>query len=85
MIKGENDYKVDTPEYKHIRKVVDAWSNLIDTLQERILKVDAEQNLFDERLPKTGLIKQMERFMLKYGYRDGARWWVPVCKGEEHE
>lgn len=35
-----------------------------------------EVGLFAERQPMSGLTKQFEGFMKKYGYRDANGWWV---------
>ena len=59
-----------------MRSVVDAWGDLMDTLDNRIMETAAEEGLLAERQPNSGTVKQLEAFMDKYGYRDGCGWWV---------
>ena len=70
------DYDEGTEEYEKVRSVVDAWGDLMDTLDNRIMETAAEEGLLAERQPNSGTVKQLEAFMDKYGYRDGCGWWV---------
>ncbi len=70
------DYEEGTEEYEKICAVVDAWGNMMDNLDKRVMKAAAEEGLLAERQPNSGTVKQLEAFMDKYGYRDGCGWWV---------
>ena len=72
------DYEEDSSEYVEVRERIDAWGDLMDTLNQKIMKAAAEEGLLAERQPNSGTIKQLEQFMLKYGYRDGSGWWVKI-------
>ena len=50
----------------------------MDCLEERVVACAIEEGLFAERQPDSGLVKQLEAFMEKYGYRDGRGWWVRI-------
>ncbi len=72
----EYDYEEDTEEYEKICAVVDAWGDMLDDLDNRVMKAAAEEGLLAERQPDSGTIKQLEAFMDKYGYRDRGGWWT---------
>lgn len=65
-------------EYNEVRERVDAWGELMDTLDQRIMKIVADEGIIAERQLNSGTIKQLEQFMLKYGYRNGSGWWVKI-------
>ena len=72
----EYDFEEGTEEHKKACAVADAWEQVMDYLQERVIACAIEEGLFAERQPDSGLVKQLEGFMKKYGYRDGRGWWV---------
>ena len=51
---------------------------MMNFLEERVVACATEEGLLAERQPNSGLIKQLEAFMKKYGYRDGRGWWVRI-------
>jgi len=71
-----DDYDVGTEEYEKIRSVFDAWNEMLEKLDKRIMETAAEEELLAERQPNSGTVKQLEAFMDKYGYRDGSGWWI---------
>ena len=72
----EYDFEEGTEEHKKACAVTDAWGELMNFLEERVVACATEEGLLAERQPNSGLIKQLEAFMKKYGYRDGQGWWV---------
>ena len=72
----EYDFEEGTEEHKKACAVTDAWEQVMDYLQERVIACAIEEGLFAEKQPDSGLVKQLEGFMKKYGYRDGRGWWV---------
>lgn len=70
------DYDEGTDEYEKVRAVVDAWGDMMDELDKRIMETAAREGLLAERQPDSGTVKQLEAFMDKYGYRNGCGWWV---------
>ena len=72
------DFEEGTEEYKKACNVADAWETLMDDLEERVIACAVNEGLFAERQNNSGLVKQLEAFMLKYGYRDGRGWWVGI-------
>ena len=57
-------------------KVVCEWEELMNELDNKIMNQAEAEGLLDERKPNSGTVKQLERFMDKYGYRNGSGWWV---------
>ena len=74
----EYDFEEGTEEHKKACAVTDAWEQVMDYLEERVITCAIEEGLFAERQPDSGLVKQLETFMEKYGYRDGRGWWVRI-------
>lgn len=72
------DFEEGTEEHIKTRAVTEAWEQVLDYLEERVITCAIEEGLFAERQPNSGLVKQMEAFMEKYGYRDGRGWWVRI-------
>ena len=70
------DYDEGTEEYEKIKSVVDAWREMLKKLDIRIIETAAEEGLLAERQPNSGMVKQLEAFMDKYGYRNGSGWWI---------
>lgn len=70
------DFEEGTPEYEKVRTTVDAWGELMDELDRKVMQAASNEGLLTEKLPDSGTIKQLETFMNKYGYRDGRGWWV---------
>ena len=72
----EYDFEEGTEEHIKARAVTDAWGQVMNYLEEQVITCAGKEGLFAERRPDSGLVKQLERFMGKYGYRDGRGWWV---------
>lgn len=72
------DFEEGTEEHIKTRAVTEAWEQVLNYLEERVITCAIEEGLFAERQPNSGLVKQMEAFMEKYGYRDGRGWWVRI-------
>ena len=70
------NYEEDSEEYKSVKFVVEKWAELMHILDRRIMEKAEDEKLLDDRLPNFGTIKQLERFMDKYGYKDGHGWWI---------
>lgn len=70
------DYEEGTNEYTAACETVDAWGEMMRELDQRIMEIAEERGLLDERKPNSGTVKQLERFMNEYGYRNGCGWWV---------
>ena len=75
---AEYDFEEGTEEYKKACEITDAWGQVMDYLEERVVSCAIEEGLFAARQPDSGLVKQLEGFMEKYGYRDGRGWWVRI-------
>ena len=74
----EYDFEEGTEGHKKACVVTDAWQQVMDYLEERIIECAIEEGLFAERQPDSGIVEQLEAFMRKYGYRDGRGWWVKI-------
>ena len=72
------DYEEGTEDYIRVRDNVEAWGEMMDLLDDRVMSTAKEEGLLAERQPDSGTIKQFEEFMKKYGYRDGRGWWVKI-------
>lgn len=70
------DYEEGTNEYEIVRKVVEDWCEMMETLEAKVIKEAKLEGLLDEQQQDLGIIKKLEKFMSKYGYRDGCGWWV---------
>ena len=69
------DYEEGTEEYAEACAVCDAWIEMMDKLEEQVMKKAAEEGLLNMQ-PDIGTIAQVEGFMKKYGYIDGNGWWI---------
>lgn len=69
------DYPEGTEEYERFRTVVRAWGDLRAELLERVMEAAKKERLLVKE-GNLGLIRRLEPFMKKYGYRDGRGWWV---------
>ena len=76
------DYEKYTEEYERACTIVDAWGDLMDELDKRIMKTAEEEGLLSEPIPNAGAVKRLTGFMNKYGYRDGCGWWVKMADNE---
>lgn len=74
----EYDFEEGTEGHKKACVVTDAWQQVMDYLEERIIECAIEEGLFAERQPDSGIVEQLEAFMRKYGYRDGRGWWIKI-------
>lgn len=54
----------------------------MDYLEDKVISCAQEEGLLASRQKRSGLAKQLEAFMSKYGYRDGSGWWVKI---EHHQ
>lgn len=54
---------------------MEAWGKIMDLLDEMVMAAAREEGLLVERQPNSGTIKQFEKFMKKYGYKDSRGWW----------
>jgi hypothetical protein len=70
------DYEEGSDEYNRVRENVDAWEEIMDFLDEKVIASAKEEGLLSECQPGAGTRKQLEKFMSKYGYRDGGGWWI---------
>lgn len=70
------DYEEGTEQYEKVCSVVDAWGELLDELGRRVMEAASDEGLLAERQPHSRMVKQLETFMDKYGYRNGSGWWV---------
>lgn len=72
------DFEYGTKEYNEIYSEVKAWMNLMENLNHKVMRVASEEGILLKRQPDSGTAKQLEMFMKKYGYQDGAGWWIKV-------
>lgn len=72
----DDDYDEGTEEYIKACATTKAWAELMELFESRVVECAKREKLFGERLPNSGLVKQLEGFMDKYGYVDGRGWWV---------
>ena len=72
------DFEHGTKEYNEIYSEVKAWMNLMENLNHKVMRVASEEGILLKRQPDSGTAKQLEMFMKKYGYQDGAGWWIKV-------
>jgi len=70
----EYDYDEGTEECAEAQAVTDAWCDMMDELEERIMKIASSEGLLDER-KDLGPTLQLEAFMDKYGYYNTGGWW----------
>lgn len=74
------DFEEETNEYKEACAAADSWRILMDELQDRVVEQAKSEGLLTEQQEDSGVVKQLEAFMAKYGYRDGCGWWVKLKK-----
>ena len=72
------DFEQGTKEYNKICSEVIAWMNLMENLEHKVMCATFEEGILLKRQPNSGTAKQLEIFMKKYGYQDGAGWWIKV-------
>ncbi len=72
---AEYDYEEDTEEYEKACSATDAWSEIMDRLEEKVRETAASEGLFD-LIPSNETIEQIEPFMNKCGYINAKGWWV---------
>ena len=72
----EYDFAEGTEEHKDAGAFTAAWEELMDYLEARVIARAIEEGLLAERQPNSGLVKQLDAFMRKYGYRDANGWWI---------
>ena len=70
---AEYDFEEGTEEYEASCAETDAWGEIVDDLERRIMKAALEEGLLDEG--GSGTFHQIEPFMDKYGYMNRS-WWV---------
>ncbi len=67
------DFEKGTPEYEEVRRIIDAWGELMDKLKNEIFEILRNEGV---SIPKTGQIEVLVPFMDRNGYYDGNGWWV---------
>ena len=72
------DYEEESEEYIRVKEIVEAWGEMMDLLDKKIMVAAKEEGLLAERQPNSGTVKQLESFMKKYGYKDGDGWWIKL-------
>lgn len=72
------DYEEGSDEYKKACQRVDAWFDLMEQLEDKVMKQAESENLLEPKKTNSGTLKQIEKFMHKYGYKDGCGWWVEL-------
>ncbi len=77
------DYEEGTEEYKQTAAVINSWEKLYDYLNDSVVERAMAEGLFATRELNAGLVKQLEGFMSKYGYRDGRGWWIRIDNEQE--
>lgn len=73
------DYDELTPEYEEACAIKDAWGELLDYLEVKLIHRAKEEGLLSKLASDTAVsIVEMEQFMKTYGLKDGRGWWIPV-------
>ena len=54
------DYEEGTEDYIRVRDNVEAWGEMMDLLDDRVMSTAKEEGLLAERQPDSGTIKQFE-------------------------
>lgn len=72
------DYEEGTNEYKEACQYINKWFALMDELESKVMNQASSENLLTEKAPNSGTVKQLEKFMQKYGYKNGNGWWVKI-------
>lgn len=73
---SEYDHEEGAKEYEDACALTDRWSDLMDDLESKVLKAALDEGLLSANSADQGMIKQLEAFMDKYGYRNTGGWWV---------
>lgn len=73
---SEYDQEEGTDEYEAACALTDTWSDLMGDLEAKVVKAASEEGLLSANSADQGLIKQLDAFMDKYGYRNTGGWWV---------
>lgn len=68
------DFEEGTERHKKAYAVYSAWKQIYMHLETLVISRAKAEGLFLHE--QRGLLKQIEKFMEKYGYRDGNGWWV---------
>ena len=71
--------------YQKVRHRVDGWKQLMVDLEAEVVAEAQKEGLPAPREPNSGLMKQLEPFMKKYGYANGAGWWIKKKETEREE
>ena len=75
----EYDYDELTPEYEKACTITDAWHELMDYLEVKLISRAKEEGLLSKLASDTIVsLVEMEPFMNKYGFKDAGGWWIPV-------
>lgn len=74
------DFEEGTSEYNEACVVVDAWGDLMDDLDRKVMEAARKEGLLIARQQNAGTTKQLKVFMEKYGFKDGCGWWIKVGK-----
>lgn len=72
------DYEEESEEYIRVKEIVEAWGEIMDLLDKKIMVAAKKEGLLAERQLNSGTVKQLESFMKKYGYKDGDGWWIKL-------
>ena len=72
------DYEEESEEYIRVKEIVEAWGEMLDLLDKKIMVAAKKEGLLAERQLNSGTVKQLESFMKKYGYKDGDGWWIKL-------
>ena len=70
------DFEEGTEEYENTCAITDAWAELMDSLEERLIQIAKAEGLMSEDEEHPHSIVALSPIMEKYGYRDGRGWWV---------
>ena len=70
------DFEEGTEEYENACAITDAWAELMDSLEERLIQIAKAEGLMSEDEEHPHSIVALSPIMEKYGYRDGRGWWV---------
>lgn len=70
------DHEEGSEEYESASALTDLWRDMMDNLETRIIKAATDEGLITEESSAKGIVKEIERFMDKYGYHEGSGWWI---------
>lgn len=74
------DFEKGTSEYYEACVVVDAWGELMDSLDSKVMEAAQKEELLIAKQQNAGTVKQLKAFMEKYGYKEVCGWWIKVVK-----